>query len=220
MDRRNAASKSQRESRDLGNEPGQGDLGQLIQNDNITSSLYQLISYGGTGLAQVPALLKRCLKESCWRRRYQQIRKQVIEFASFEDFVNTAPPNGLGCTVRLIKQLCVDHLDVLDLIDKETKRPVGTNQHSAEPLDNIQALTRPPATPAPTGTSRDAALRRLRKDRPDLHAKVVAKELTPHRAMVEAGFRTVPSTLELLQRLWKKAGPTIRKEFLEWTKTV
>ena len=44
--------------------------------------------------------------------------------------------------------------------------------------------------------SRQAAIRRLSKDRPDLHARVLSGELKPHRAMVEAGFRdkliTVP----------------------------
>jgi hypothetical protein len=41
----------------------------------------------------------------------------------------------------------------------------------------------------PTGTSADAALRRLRKQRPDLHAQVLAGQLSPHAAAVEAGFR-------------------------------
>jgi hypothetical protein len=42
---------------------------------------------------------------------------------------------------------------------------------------------------APTGTSTEAALRRLAKDRPDLHTRVLAGEITAHAAMVEAGFR-------------------------------
>jgi hypothetical protein len=41
----------------------------------------------------------------------------------------------------------------------------------------------------PSGNSRAAALRRLRKTRPDIHARVLAGELTPHAGMVEAGFR-------------------------------
>jgi hypothetical protein len=50
--------------------------------------------------------------------------------------------------------------------------------------------------PDPRATGRDTAHRRLRKDRPDLHAQVLAGEITPHAAMIEAGFRrktiTVP----------------------------
>jgi hypothetical protein len=41
----------------------------------------------------------------------------------------------------------------------------------------------------PTGTSRACALRRLRDQRPDIHARVLAGEISPHAGMVEAGFR-------------------------------
>jgi len=42
----------------------------------------------------------------------------------------------------------------------------------------------------PTGTSRAYALRRLREQRPDIHARVLAGEISPHAGMVEAGFRS------------------------------
>ena len=45
----------------------------------------------------------------------------------------------------------------------------------------------------PSGNSRAAFLRRLRKDRPDLHARVLAGELSPHAGMIEAGFRKKPT---------------------------
>ncbi len=44
-------------------------------------------------------------------------------------------------------------------------------------------------TDRPTGNAADAALRRLRKHRPDLHEQVLTGGLSPHAAMVEAGFR-------------------------------
>jgi hypothetical protein len=43
----------------------------------------------------------------------------------------------------------------------------------------------------PAGNSRAYALRRLREQRPDIHARVLGGELSPHAAMVEAGFRRV-----------------------------
>ena len=48
----------------------------------------------------------------------------------------------------------------------------------------------------PSGNSRAAALRRLRKDRPDIHARVLAGELSPHAGMIEAGFRKRPARNE------------------------
>jgi hypothetical protein len=44
----------------------------------------------------------------------------------------------------------------------------------------------------PSGNSRAAFLRRLRKGRPDIHARVLAGELSPHAGMTEAGFRKKP----------------------------
>lgn len=65
---------------------------------------------------------------------------------------------------------------------------------------------------APTGTSREAGLRRLRKDRPDLHAEVLAGALSTHAAMVKAGFRrralTVPvDTPENMARALRRNLP-------------
>jgi hypothetical protein len=54
--------------------------------------------------------------------------------------------------------------------------PTGANQHANGTVDNINISTRP------TGTSSQAALRRLRKDRPDLLELVLAGELKPNRA--------------------------------------
>jgi hypothetical protein len=42
---------------------------------------------------------------------------------------------------------------------------------------------------APTGTSTAAALRRLRKHRPDLHELVLADQMSAHAAMIKAGLR-------------------------------
>jgi hypothetical protein len=41
----------------------------------------------------------------------------------------------------------------------------------------------------PAGNSTAAFLRRLRKDRPDIHIRVLAGEISAHAGMIEAGFR-------------------------------
>ena len=47
------------------------------------------------------------------------------------------------------------------------------------------------------GNDPQYALRRLRTQRPDLHARVLAGDLSPHGAMVEAGFRRRTVTVAL-----------------------
>lgn len=81
----------------------------------------------------------------------------------------------------MIRRLVADDKEALDLLDQALQNPPGT--HTG--VDNIHAR--------PNGTSEAAALRRLRKDKPELHADVLAGRLTAHGAMVKAGFR--PRTL-------------------------
>lgn len=67
----------------------------------------------------------------------------------------------------------------MDLIDRELQRPVG-NPHL---IGNIVTDSRP------EGNTSAKALRRLRKSAPALHADVIAGKLSPHGAMIQAGFR-------------------------------
>jgi len=91
--------------------------------------------------------------------------------------------DGLGTDLPTIKRLCRDDMEAVDLVDRVTARPHG-GDHSK--FDNSKL-----ARTAATGTTRDYALRRLRKDRPDLHERVIAGELTPHAAVsLPSGVRT------------------------------
>ena len=69
------------------------------------------------------------------------------------------------------------------------------------------------------GNSKSYALRRLERARPDLHAQCLAGEMTPHAAMVTAGFRKKPPSrkrtpLERLYMLWDQVSPDDRLKFL------
>lgn len=71
----------------------------------------------------------------------------------------------------------------LDAADRANVRPAHI--HIDRDVDNKQG----DINVRPTGTSAAAAIRRLRKDRPDIHARVLAGELSAHAGMREAGFR-------------------------------
>jgi hypothetical protein len=101
--------------------------------------------------------------------------------------------------MRLIRNLCRDDPAALDALDRVTQRPTRGDRKSEDfSVDNVNADSRP------AGNSRDAALRRLRRDRPDLHRRVVDRELSCHAAMVEAGFRKRLTALEQVLRLLPK----------------
>lgn len=151
----------------------------LKKNANLVEALGSSLRSGDHGLKVVPGLVKRVLAEDAWRSFVTQ-RGELVEYDHFEEFVVTPPLKGLGASVDLVRTLVRDDPMALDLFDQATQRGPGRPQGI---LDNIQDSA------APTGTSREAGLRRLRKDRPDLHAEVLAGALSTHAAMLKAGFR-------------------------------
>ena len=80
-----------------------------------------------------------------------------------------------------------------DAADLRNLRPA----HRPKKAESVYATDRVVhASERPSGNSRAAFLRRLRKDRPDIHARVLAGELSPHAGMVEARFRKPRSVME------------------------
>jgi site-specific DNA-cytosine methylase len=70
----------------------------------------------------------------------------------------------------------------LDSFDRASQRPA----HRPAKSENVHSSGRP------SGNSIAAFLRRLRTARPDLHARVLAGEISAFGGMVEAGWRTRP----------------------------
>lgn len=152
---------------------------QLVHNANLVDSLGSAIRDGEHGLGTVPDLLKRVLEEESWREFVTRLGEHV-EHVQFEEFVTTPPLKGLGSDVALVRRIVDDELVVLQLLDDALAQPAGERTDLS---NNRREVKRG------QGTSKEQALRRLRKDRPDLHGRVLDGELSPHRAMVEAGFR-------------------------------
>lgn len=89
-----------------------------------------------------------------------------------------------------------------------TERPHGGDRRSEDitTKSSIARLETPP-----TGT-RAQALRRLRRDAPELHAEVLAGHLTPHAAMLKAGLRV--RTFSIRQDV-SSAAKSLRRNFTE-----
>lgn len=156
-----------------------------LQRGNYVASLSSAVSSGASGLQDIPELLRIVLEDDGWRD-FVTLRGEHRTPSSFHEFVTLPPLRGLGAdSVDQLRRLVGDDPELRDLIDRAVQRKQGQIHN------NVKNLSQP------EGNSIDAALRRLRKDAPELHAKVLAKELTPHAAMVQAGFRhktiTIPA---------------------------
>lgn len=143
----------------------------------VVESLGSALRDGEHGLHTVPWLLKRALAEGSWREFVTQ-RGERVEHEHFAEFVTTPPLKGIGSSVDLVRRIVADDKEALDLLDQALQNPHGGDQSKN---NNIQV--------APQGTSAARALRKLRKDAPELHSDVLAGHLSAHAAMVKAGFR-------------------------------
>lgn len=168
-------------------------------NATLVDALGSALRSGDHGLKTVPGLLKRVLSEGSWREFTTQ-RGEVVQYERFEDFVVRPPLKGLGATLDLIKRVVASDPEAVDLLDSALQRDVG---RPAETVDNVNGIERP------TGNTQTAALRRLRKDAPELHAEVLAGHLSAHAAMVRAGFRPKSVTVRVEQP--EAVAATLRK---------
>jgi hypothetical protein len=105
----------------------------------------------------------------------------------------------------------------IDAEDRENQRPPGrpkTVSNENNVTDSFKGR--------PHSGTRAEALRRLRDNRPDIHARVLVGELSPHAGMIEAGFRkkTVRkrrSPIEQVRKLLPKLTAEERRQIHDET---
>jgi len=165
----------------------------LRQRATLVEALSSSLTHGGVALGTVPKALRRLLEEGAWRE-FTTSRGEHVSYERFADFVATPPLAGLGADIALVQRITAADTVTADLLDRALQNPTGVH--------NID-------TKRPRGTSKAAALRRLRKDAPELHADVLAGRLSAHAAMVEAGF--VPRTFTVRTDSPESAARTLRR---------
>src|SRR2546430_2079898 len=93
---------------------------------------------------------------------------------SFQIIAEAKPPGGLGLPLEEVEALLAEAQTpkAVDSRDEKNQRPAGRPpkpESDPEIVDNVHNNVRP------SGNSQSRALRRLRKSRPDLHAKVLGQ---------------------------------------------
>jgi hypothetical protein len=167
----------------------------------LVDALGSSLRYGGNALEAVPELLKKILTEDAWREFITQ-RGEHVEHERFADFVTTPPLKGIGATAELLYRIAPD---LTDQLDKAFGRKTRTDKISVndDNINDSDDLRRP------SGTAQRAALRKLRKDAPELHSEVIEGRLSAHAAMVKAGFRPKTQTIRVSDP--QSAARTLRK---------
>lgn len=174
----------------------------LKDNASLVELASSLLQSAGQELAAAPDAIRLLLESGAWRH-FQTKLGADVRYDRFEEFVVTPPLRGLGVSVDLVRRVVGPDTATLDLLDRALQR-----QHGGKRVkdDNIILEAKP------TGTSKKQALRRLRADAPELHQRVLAGELTPHAAMIKAGFRPRTITIPIDPTT---AADRIRRNFTE-----
>jgi hypothetical protein len=153
-------------------------VNQLLENGQFVGDLRGALR-DAMSLDEVPVILKRILTENRWQSFTIPQTRETVNYTRFEEFAKTKPLEGLGASIATIKRMVRDDPEALDLLDRAMQQPHGGNRK----VNNVNLDDKP------EGNSANRALRKLRDGAPELHARVLAGELSPHAAMVEAGFR-------------------------------
>lgn len=146
---------------------------------DLIQSLQQAIGHGGDQVFDiVPLVLRDVLEHRLWADRRD---RNGQPFRSFEAFATHILWQGLESSIADLLLYCRKHPKVAELIRREVGAVAehGTNQHTEGGS----------VTTSSDDRGATYALRRLKRDHPELAEKVVAGKLSAHAAAIEAGFR-------------------------------
>ena len=176
---------------------------------DLVQSLQQTIGHGGEQVFDVaPIVLRRVIEDRLWAQRKD---RDGNLFPSFEAFVTHILWQGLESNIDELLLYCRKHPEVAELI----RREVGAAEE--QPRTATGKFTRSDNVKTDGGNNPTYALRRLKRDHPELAERVVSGEMSAHAAACEAGFRrrtiAVPSDLDgAVSALVKRFGFTQVRE--------
>lgn len=166
-------------------------------------------------LAEARAALTRVLRSRAWAC-YASPLGSVRRPKDFAEWVAAHVPQGLQTTMDNLQQIAKGDQDLTDALDAALAEQYphgGDRSTGIFKLDNIQLED---SRNYPDGTSQARGLRMLRRERPDLHARVLLPKgdpnrLSAHAAMVEARYRRPTFTVRADDPL--RAAQTLRKHY-------
>lgn len=122
-------------------------------------------------LKSVPEMLKRIVKQGTWKKWTWVGR--TFEAQTLAEYLTRPIPKGLGADLNFIEKVISDDAEALAMFRQETTGEHG-GDHKSNGVIKSDNITLDPKR----GTSKAYTLERLKRERPDLFEKVVAKELS------------------------------------------
>jgi hypothetical protein len=200
------------------------DLGVLVENDREVKTLQRALSDAPRDLNILRSALSSSLRRQAWMERLDPEAGEYTRFEAeqFREFITTPLWRGLGTDERTLRKLISDEPELLVLFEQAIALPPGGANNpqglggwthkevvTVDNVNNDKIRRRD----SPTGNETAYAIRKLAKDAPSLLERVKTGELSPHRAMIEAGFRREKTHLEWVYHHWQRCSEEERRAF-------
>lgn len=203
---------------------GQDDAQTLVNNQEFVDALQQAVINAPRDIDMLATSLFNALTSNAWMDRIDHRRGKRFRSQSFVKFVTDPLPEGLGTTIETLRKLLNDYPEELVLLEQALDHGPGAPEGNTNAVKkdegeegetNHDVVMNCPLQPpqAEQGNSKSYAIRRLTRERPDLLEKVRKGETSCNAAMIEAGFRKVPTILDVLKKAWARATPQEREAF-------
>src|SRR5215472_13696209 len=111
-----------------------------VERGHITDALIHAIGEGRHGLGVVPGLLRQALKRRAWKESIVQCTgEHFAGFADFQTYVASPPPEGLGASIAVIKNIIRNDPEAEELLEQELVGKHGGDRRSRNfKHDNIR----------------------------------------------------------------------------------
>jgi len=185
---------------------------ELLRNDEHVSHLREM-AFSSEGLNAIPEMVAEIIENDRWMKRIIRDTGQPAEYTEgqFVNFVTDPPLKGLGLTLARLSQLVDSDPIVQDKVAKLAAGKKGKRPKKERDTDN--RVINSSGRQSPVGNTRLAGLNRLRKDRPDLHRRVLDAELSVKQAKREAGW--VKPTVEVRTDDMPSAARTLKRKLTD-----
>jgi hypothetical protein len=176
-----------------------------LENGKLVDRMRHAVLEGEINIKNIPSLMKQVIETRAWEKGW--VCSYPVEHKTFLAFISTAPLDGMGWEKEEDKERIASLLrfdpEVLRMWHEAIMLPAGTNQYTMV-HNNIMDHK-----PVKQGTSLAYTLDRLKRERPDLFERVVAKQLSANAAAIAAGFRKKLTPLETIVKAIAKARPLL-----------
>lgn len=177
--------------------------------ETVVRAAQHALIHGGQFLETLPKMVLKIGKGRLWGKLKPRGREP---FSEFSDFACHPLPDGLGCDIGRLIDLCKGHEKAVKFLEAQRGREQSETVVRGKHLSSVHSKDETPSG----GNGSAYLLRRLARIGDDWMDRYEAGEFASVRqAAIAAGIVKVPSVLDQLRKLWAKASEADRRAFME-----